>query len=436
MPTPPVSVFWFRRDLRLHDNHGLYRALKSGLPVLPVFIFDAEILQRLENKHDRRIIYIHRQLQQLKSELNALGSDLYVGHGTLVEAWKMLFKEYNIRHIFTNRDYEPYAKRRDRQIEELANEQGVSFASFKDQCIFEGLEIAKDDGSPYTVFTPYAKNWMQRLQETGIPEYKSQQAHSAFYKTSGLPFFTPGQLGFKYCVVDIPSPVVSEDLLLQYAKNRDYPGMQGTSRLGVHLRFGTISIRELAREANIHSPVFMNELIWRDFYFMILNQFPHVGEGHAFKTAYDKISWVNDETQFNLWCEGKTGYPFVDAGMRELKQTGFMHNRVRMVAASFLVKHLLIDWRWGEAWFAQHLLDYDFSANNGGWQWAAGCGNDAAPYFRIFNPESQQKKFDPDLTYIRRWISEWNTPDYPSPIIDHTFARSRCLSVYKKTLGH
>lgn len=435
MQTTPISVFWFRRDLRLHDNHGLFHALKSGLRVLPVFIFDTEILNQLENKSDRRMVFIHRQLRQLKSDLQALGSDLLILHGTPRKAWEGLFAQYPIKHIFLNRDYEPYAKMRDSHIENLAQANGASFHAYKDQCLFEALEIAKDNGQPYTVFTPFSKKWLQHLLEVGIPEYPSQQQTSAFYKISGLPFLSLEQLNFKNGTIEISPADFNEKMFLNYAANRDYPARQGTSGLGVHLRFGTISIRELVRKAQIHSSAFLNELIWRDFYFMILDQFPQVGEGKSFKEKYDQISWINDEMQFALWCAGKTGYPLVDAGMRELYQTGFMHNRVRMVVASFLVKHLLIDWRWGEAWFAQQLLDFDFSANNGGWQWAAGCGNDAAPYFRIFNPESQQKKFDPGFVYIRKWLPEWNTPDYPKPIVNHAAARLRCLMVYKKALG-
>jgi len=436
MEQKPISVFWFRRDLRLKDNAGLYHALKSGLPVLPIFIFDTHILNNLSSAKDRRVQFIHETIVSLKQELNKLGSDLLVLHDTPENAWKKLFGQFQIKHIFANRDYEKYAINRDSLIEKSATKHNASFNVFKDQCIFEGDEIVKDDGTPYTVFTPYSRKWKTCLNDFMVRSYPSENYFFNLYKTEQQsPIPTLQSLGFESTDFLFPSKDIKRKLVVNYANQRDYPAIDGTSHLGIHFRFGTISIREKVKKAATISDIFLNELIWRDFYKMILFHFPKVNEGKSFKEAYDRIEWRNNEIEFQLWCTGKTGYPIVDAGIRQLNETGFMHNRVRMIVASFLTKHLLIDWRWGEAYFAEKLLDYDFSANNGGWQWAAGCGNDAAPYFRIFNPALQTKKFDQQNKYILKWVPELHTPDYPTPIVDHVFARNRCLSVYKKALS-
>ncbi len=430
-----VNICWLRRDLRLWDNAALYHALKSPVPVLPFFIFDTNILGELENKKDRRVQFIHDTLTRIQKQLEKIGSTVLVLYGTPEACFTHVISHYKVEAVYTNNDYEPYATQRDESVKKLLQNAGIDFVSFKDQVIFEKNEIVKDNGEPYTVFTPYSKKWKAALQEIHTRSYNTKKYFSNFLQTEAIPVPSLLSIGFEKTGHDFPPEQISEELISHYAKTRDVPGINGTSKLGVHLRFGTISIRQLTKEALSLSPTFLNELIWRDFYQMILWNFPQVGNGRAFKPAYDNILWRNDMRDFEKWCEGKTGYPIVDAGMRELNETGFMHNRVRMIAASFLSKHLLLDWRLGEAYFAEKLLDYDLAANNGGWQWAAGSGCDAAPYFRIFNPYLQTKKFDPDLVYINKWVPELNELHYPKPMVDHEFARQRCLSAYKKALN-
>ena len=429
----PVSLFWFRRDLRLHDNHGLFEALRGPHPVQPVFIFDRYILDELEDRKDRRVEFIHRALGQIQAALRASGATLDVRYGTPETIFPELCREYPVQAVYTNHDYEPYARERDAGIAGMLSEKSIRFHSFRDQVIFEKGEVLKDDGKPYTVFTPYSRKWKTRLAQEGLPVYETRGYFDRFYPQSPRTLPTLQSMGFEPAGQPFPPSAWSRELILRYREQRDFPGLPGTSRLSVHLRFGTISIRELAREAGTLSETFLNELIWRDFYHMILWHFPRVTT-EAFKPEYDRIPWRQAESDFAAWCEGRTGYPIVDAGMRELNATGFMHNRVRMIVASFLTKHLLIDWRRGEAWFAQKLLDYDLAANNGGWQWAAGCGCDAAPYFRVFNPYLQTKKFDPDLRYVRQWVPELEELSYPRPIVDHETARKRCLQVYSEAL--
>ena len=429
----PVNVFWFRRDLRLHDNAGLYHALKEAKPVIPVFIFDRNILDELEDRADRRVEFIHLSLEQIQKQLTTLGSTLDVRYGFPAEVWKQLIKDHSISNVYTNHDYEPYAKKRDAEVAGLLKAKGIGFHSFKDQVIFEKNEVLKDDGKPYTIFTPYSRKWRSALNDLYLSSYPVKKYFSIFLKQPEKNIPSLEKMNFKVAGQSFPGKKWKTEILKHYKEQRDYPAVDGTSRLSVHLRFGTISIRELAREAGKLNETFLNELIWRDFYQVILWHFPHVVD-KAFKPAYDKINWRNNEKEFEAWCKGETGYPIVDAGMRELNATGFMHNRVRMIVASFLTKHLLIDWRWGEAYFAKKLLDFDLAANNGGWQWAAGSGCDAAPYFRIFNPYLQTKKFDPELKYIRKWVPEFEELTYPQPIVDHEFARKRCLEVYNKAL--
>jgi deoxyribodipyrimidine photo-lyase len=429
-----MIVFWFRRDLRLQDNAGLYHALKEGKPVLPLFIFDKNILDDLEDKRDRRVDFIHRRLAQINGELMKLGSSLLVKHGTPLDVFSALVKEFPVEKVFTNRDYEPYAKERDSAVEALLRSASISFHHFKDHLIFEGHETLKDDGTPYTVYTPYSKRWKLRLEDSEPVSFPSEKFFSHFLKTKPFPFPSLEDIGFKKTDLIIPPESVSEDLIRNYEHTRDFPGLNGTSRLSVHLRFGTVSIRKEMRRARKLSAKFFNELIWREFYSSILQHFPRVVT-QAFKPEYDHIPWRNNEKEFEAWCEGKTGFPMVDAGMRELNATGYMHNRVRMITASFLTKDLLIDWRWGEAYFARKLLDYELASNNGGWQWAASSGVDAAPYFRIFNPTEQARRFDPELTYIRKWIPEVDSLNYPAPIVDHHAARDRALNVYQEGLG-
>ncbi|MCC7467108.1 MAG: deoxyribodipyrimidine photo-lyase [Saprospiraceae bacterium] len=454
--TTPVSIFWFRRDLRLHDNAGLYHALKSGLPVLPIFIFDEHILDDLSDRQDARVTFIHRSLQHLKEELEALGSTLWVFKGRPDEVWTQLLDKLPVGAVYTNHDFEPYAIRRDEAVADLLAGRNIPFLTFKDHVIFEKTEVLKSDGLPYTVFTPYSKKWLEKLHsrwstfkdEAGevhkisfyLKSYPNHRYFDRFVSARDLPYSTSAhafpsleELGFSPSPLSFPPAQVARGLIRNYDKTRDIPGIQGTSRLGIHFRFGTISIREKAWHAMQLNATYLNELIWRDFYSQILAHFPHV-VGHPFRAAYDQLEWRNAPEDFEKWKAGKTGYPIVDAGMRELNATGYMHNRVRMITASFLSKHLLLDWRLGEAYFAEKLLDYDLASNSGGWQWAAGCGTDAAPYFRIFNPTEQTKKFDPQYQYIRKWVPEFGTPAYPRPMVEHTFARERCLKAYKKAL--
>lgn len=427
-----VNIFWFRRDLRLQDNAGLFHALNAGLRVVPVFIFDKDILCNLHAK-DLRVDFIHQVLSGLQSQFASYNSSLTVLHDEPIQAFKHLVKQYAVQNVFANHDYEAYAQRRDTQIADFLGTQGIDFLTFKDQVIFEKNEIVKGDGSPYTVFTPYAKTWKKELEKQNLPSFPSEKLlHKLLPKVSAvLPSLT--ELGFEKTSMVFHEPKINEEIVEHYHKTRDIPGLEGTSKMSVHLRFGTISIRKLVSLALLKNEKFLNELIWRDFYQCILWHFPYV-INRSFKVRYDNILWRNSEEDFLKWCTGQTGYPIVDAGMRELNATGWMHNRVRMVVASFLSKHLLIDWRWGEAYFAEKLLDFDLASNNGGWQWAAGCGVDAAPYFRIFNPSTQTKKFDPDFRYIRRWVPELDTLNYPNPIINHEFARKRCLETFKQAL--
>lgn len=437
-----INIFWFRRDLRLHDNAGLYHALQEGHPVLPLFIFDTNILDKLEAKKDARVAFIHDCIAAINEQLVKQGSGFLVKHGKPLEIWAELVKTYKINAVITNHDYEPYAKGRDQKVQEILEKEGITFQSYKDHVIFEKDEVIKDDGDPYTVFTPYSRKWLSRL-ENGRPapdepsEYLTpfpSEAHlDKLFQSQPFGLPTLKELGFEETDISIPEKKVNRGLIKNYDETRDFPAINGTSRLGVHFRFGTISIRDKAKKAFQLNKTYLNELIWRDFYAMILDHFPHVVK-QSFRKKYDNIEWRNKEDEFEKWCQGKTGYPIVDAGMRELNQTGYMHNRVRMVTASFLTKHLLIDWRWGEAYFAKKLLDYDLASNNGGWQWAAGSGTDAAPYFRIFNPTSQQKKFDKNFKYIKEWVPEYGSDEYPAPMVDHKFARERCLKTYKEGL--
>ena len=433
MQTKKINIHWFRRDLRLADNASLYHALKSKNPVLCIFIFDTSILNKLSNKEDARVQFILQEVNRLSAELKAVGSDLIVKIGEPINAWKEVIQEYSVDHVFTNNDYEPYALERDKQIEEMLAISNIGFSSFKDQVIFEKSEIVKDDGTPYTVFTPYSRKWKTALNDFYLKPYPSEAKLDNLLKISGLPIVELIDLNFKPTKQSFPPREINTGLIKNYEFKRDLPGVEGTSRLSLHFRFGTISVRSKVRKAMDISEKWLNELIWREFYMSILFHFPNVVT-QSFKPNYDRIEWRNDQTHFEKWCQGKTGYPIVDAGMRQLNETGFMHNRVRMVVASFLTKHLLIDWRWGEAYFAEKLLDYELSSNNGGWQWAAGSGVDAAPYFRIFNPYLQTNKFDPQNIYIEQWVPEWNSSNYPKPIVNHEEARKLCLEVYKKAL--
>ncbi len=449
--THSIALFWFRRDLRLEDNAGLYHALKGPNPVLPIFIFDQEILDDLPEKKDARVEFILLSVTDLKTKLESLGSTLIVRYGKPAEVWPRLLQEFKVTAVFTNHDYEPYALQRDHSVRQLLSSQNIPFHTFKDQVIFEKDEVLKRDGTPYTVFTPYSRRWLEKLQtrwstvmgEDGEPQrisfylssYPTEKYFANFVKINATSehLSSLAEIGFEPAGIKFPGTSVARGLIRNYDKTRDIPSLPGTSRLGIHFRFGTISLREKARHAQSLNAVYLNELIWRDFYSQILAHFPHV-VGHPFRPQYDRVEWRDAPEELEKWKRGRTGYPIVDAGMRELNATGFMHNRVRMIVASFLSKHLLIDWRHGEAYFAQKLLDFDLASNSGGWQWAAGCGTDAAPYFRIFNPAEQTKKFDPEHQYIRKWVPEFGTALYPSPMVEHSFARERCLETYKRAL--
>jgi len=429
-----INIFWLRRDLRLDDSAGLYYALKEGKNVLPLFIFDTDILDKLEDKTDRRVLFIHQELERLQTELKKLGSGLLVKVGTPLVVWKELLEQYKIENVYTNRDYEPYGINRDEEVRKLLKQNRISLFSYKDQVIFEMHEVMKDDGKPYTIFTPYSKKWKVKLTPFYFQSYPTLKYAKYFLKweSQGVPSLD--SLGFIKTEFSFPERLVSGEVIKKYTLQRNFPAVNGTSRLGIHLRFGTLSVRKLLAYALERNETFVNELIWRDFYHMILFHFPEVAQ-KAFKPAYNNIEWENDEIKFAAWCSGNTGYPLVDAGMRELNTTGYMHNRVRMVVASFLTKHLLIDWRWGEAYFAEKLLDFDLAANNGGWQWASGSGTDAAPYFRVFNPQLQLERFDPDLKYVKQWVPEYGTEAYAKPIVSHEVAREKVLTVYKAALS-
>lgn len=427
-----INLFWFRRDLRLHDNRAFFHALKNG-NVLPVFIFDKNILEKLESKNDKRVNFIYNEVKNLKSEIEKYGSSLYVVYDSPLNAFRNITNTYPVEALFINHDYEPYALERDRSVINAFKSLNIPVYSYKDQVIFEKEEIIKSDGKPYTVFTPYMKKWKEQFNKQELKFYYSEKILSNLHKTTPFKFLPLNDLGFQQTGLNIPSKEINLEKIKYYDKFRNFPSINGTSRLSIHLRFGTISIRQLIKATMGLNDSFLSELIWREFYMMILYFFPDVIK-NSFKPAYDRIEWINNEKHFELWCNGQTGYPIVDAGMRELNETGFMHNRARMITASFLTKHLLIDWRWGEAYFGQKLLDYELSSNNGGWQWAASTGCDSVPYFRIFNPKLQTNRFDPKLEYIRKWISEYNTQKYPKPVVEHNFARIRAIDAYKQAI--
>lgn len=430
-----INIFWFRRDLRLHDNAGLYRALKSGKPVLPLFIFDTVILDKLDDQDDARVTFIYQSLEAMNQELQKHGSALLIKNSSPKEAFKEILKDYQVDTVFTNHDYEPYAKQRDEEIGQLLTQNGSQFCTYKDQVIFDRDEVVKADGKPYTVFTPYSRKWREKLNDFYLKAYPTEKYFKNLMKVQ-LDFPSLKSIGFEKSSLEIPGKEY-KSVIADYAKTRDFPGLEhGTSRISHHLRFGTISIRELASEANnAKEKTWLNELIWRDFYAMILWHFPQTSD-HAYKPDFDKIEWRNNEKEFEAWCKGETGYPLVDAAMRQLNTLGWMHNRMRMLTASFLSKDLLIDWRWGEHYFSRKLLDYDMSNNVGGWQWAAGTGADAAPYFRIFSPDAQTKRFDPKQEYIKKYVPEYqDSSKYPEPIVDHKEARERCLAAFKKALS-
>jgi deoxyribodipyrimidine photo-lyase len=428
-----MNIFWFRRDLRLNDNCGLFEALIAGQKVLPLFIFDQEILGKLP-KDDARVSFIHQELENINHQLKEIGSSLTVCVGKPKEIFNSLAEKHQIGTVFCNHDYEPYAIQRDLEIKALLSSKNIYFKTFKDQVIFERNEITKKDGTPYKVYTPYSKKWLESFKNEGIRFFPSEDHLTMCTNDNLNQLPSLEDIGFKKSSIKVASYTATSQLIDTYEATRNFPAKNSTSKLGTHLRFGTVSVRKMVdKSSKSNNITFLKELIWREFFMQILWHFPQTIK-KSFKPKYDRILWINNENDFDTWCKGKTGYPLVDAGMRELNTTGFMHNRVRMLVGSFLCKHLLIDWRWGEAYFAEKLHDYEQSSNIGNWQWVAGCGVDAAPYFRIFNPTTQIQKFDKDLDYIKKWVPEFQELTYPSPIVEHKFARERCLKTYKEAL--
>lgn len=431
----PLNIFWFRRDLRLDDNVGFYNALKADKPVLPIFIFDKEILNELP-EDDARVTFIFDTLQKMRKTLqDERDSSIAMFYSTPKEVFKQLVKDYEIDTVFTNHDYEPYAKTRDTEIEELLAKNNINFKTFKDQVIFEKDEVVKQDGDPYVVYTPYMRTWKENFKNYDLNIYYTNEYLDNLVKNTRLPNVSLSDMGFKTSSQKIADYTVTPTLIQEYEDKRNFPAKDATSKLGPHLRFGTVSVRKMVKKAIAEkNEIFWQELIWREFFMQILWHYPKT-QTKAFKSKYDNIKWRNNKEEFEAWKTGNTGYPLVDAGMRELNKTGFMHNRVRMLVGSFLCKHLLIDWRWGEAYFAEKLHDYEMASNVGNWQWVAGSGVDAAPYFRIFNPTTQIDKFDKDHKYIKKWVPEYQELTYAQPIVDHKAARERCLKFYKEAVS-
>jgi deoxyribodipyrimidine photo-lyase len=442
------QLFWFRRDLRLDDNTALNELLEnikfdpknSPQVVLPIFIFDTQILNQLKNPLDRRVQFILKTIQELKVQLQAQGTDLRVYHGNPVELIPQITQEFKIQSIYCNEDYDPYSRQRDSVVSDYCKKNGIQFLCFKDHVIFAKSEILNLKGLPYSIYTPYKKAWLEKFKTHFLTLKKSKlsevQIASAFIKTAPIPlppslpkeYFEIGD--FKFPEINVPKKTIEN-----YHLTRDIPSLlDGTSHLGIHLRFGTISVRKLIEKSGFLNEVFLSELIWREFFMQILWHYPQVVK-KSFRPEYENIKWRQSKEDFERWSQGQTGFPMIDAGIRELLATGHMHNRVRMLVASFFSKNLLHHWYQGERFFAEHLLDYELAANNGNWQWAAGCGCDAAPYFRIFNPETQRTKFDPQDLYISKWVPEWKTLRYPNPMIDLKQSHHRALEVYKAGLG-
>lgn len=428
-----MLLFWFRRDLRLHDNVGFSKALQSRHKVLPLFIFDKEILDKLE-ADDARVTFIHEQVSEMHRQFETHGSTLLVKYGQPLEVLNALLQEYDLEGIYTNHDYEPYARQRDQQVERLLGDNNLVFETFKDQVIFEQSEILTKSGTPYKVYTPYKNAWKNAFDVQMTEPHETEPYFKQLAEHKHTEVIPLKKMGFEESTLKVPAPDLETNTLANYDQTRDIPAQNATTRISAHLRFGTVSIREMVQLGLQHNDTWLQELIWREFFMQLLYHFPEESE-KSFAPKFRHIEWRNNEEEFDKWCQGKTGFPLVDAGMRELNETGFMHNRVRMVVASFLVKDLLVDWRWGEAYFAEKLLDYEMSSNVGNWQWAAGTGADAQPYFRVFNPDSQVSKFDKNHAYIKRWVPEFGTADYPGPMVDHSKARDRALNAFKSSIA-
>ena len=431
-----ASIFWFRRDLRIDDNPGLYEALANSKNVIPIFIFDTNIIDNLPSD-DNRIKFIWHSLSLLNERLKKVGSTLNIFKGNPLEVFKKIILKYRLISVYVNRDYEKYSIKRDKEINTFLNENKIAFNASKDHVFFEPNEILKSDGTPYTVFTPYSKKWFEKFYSEKLPQYQIKNLVDNFFKTNYKPIMSLSEIGFSDDEIKFEKFNLGDELIKNYNSKRDFPYLNSTSKIGPYLRFGLISVREVGKKTieKKFDQSFLRQLIWRDFYIQIFFHFPD-SENENFKPAYDKIIWLNEEEKFEKWCAGETGYPIVDAGMKELNKTGFLHNRVRMIAASFLCKHLLIHWKKGESYFAKKLLDYEMASNVGNWQWVAGTGVDAAPYFRLFNPEIQMKKFDPQKVYIKKWLPKYDPENYLEPIIDHNYARERCLNAYKIALNN
>lgn len=414
-----VNIHWFRRDLRLEDNTALQQACNGDLPVQCVFVFDPEIIADLP-PNDARISFIHTTLQSIDRRLRQQGSSLWVLHADVASAMEEILRVYDVQTVFANEDYEPYAIQRDQTVGELLRRSGADLKLFQDHVLFAKDAILKADGDPYTVFTPYKIKWLERLDHWNAPK----EMDAFHFNESNHEAVSLRQLGFIPSSIQVPP--VNKESISEYAINRDVLAKE-TSRLGPHLRFGTVSVRQ-AVEWGKNTPSYLNELIWREFFIQIMYHFPS-SMIHNFKRQFDSVQWRNDPEEFQRWCEGRTGIPLVDAGMHQLNTTGYMHNRVRMVVAGFLCKNLLIDWRWGEAYFAEKLLDYEMASNVGNWQWAAGTGCDAAPYFRVFNPIRQQERFDPHGEYVNRWLGN---SAFIQPLCDLKESRKRAIEEYSK----
>ncbi|MDG2368397.1 MAG: deoxyribodipyrimidine photo-lyase [Flavobacteriaceae bacterium] len=429
-----LVIFWFRRDLRLKDNAGLFHALNENDKVLPIFIYDKNTLDKL-NKSDHRVDFIEYSLKKLNDLLKKNNKSISIYYGKPAKVFSELTKKYNVTKVYSNKDYTPYSIKRDKKVEELLKVNNIDFNSYKDHVLFEKYEVVKDDNTPYKVYTPFSRKWLIKMSENKIDFFNSEKYIHKFFNEKRR-FLSLKEIGFEKSVLSPLNLNLSSDTINNYEKTRNFPYVNGTSKIGLHLRFGTISTREMIVKAEVSkNKTFLKELVWREFFQQILFHYPHT-INKSFKPKYDRIEWLNNENQFKKWCSGQTGYPLVDAGMRELNQTGFMHNRVRMLVGSFLCKHLLIDWRWGEAYFAKKLYDYETASNVGNWQWVAGCGVDASPYFRIFNPHEQIKKFDKNLIYTKKWVPEFESDRYVEPIVIHKDARERCLLTYKKALNN
>ena len=429
-----LVIFWFRRDLRLKDNAGLFHALNENDKVLPIFIYDKNTLDKL-NKSDHRVDFIEYSLKKLNDLLKKNNKSISIYYGKPLKVFSELIKKYNVTKVYSNKDYTPYSIKRDKKVEELLKVNNIDFNSYKDHVLFEKYEVVKDDNTPYKVYTPFSRKWLIKMSENKIDFFNSEKYIRKFFNEK-REFLSLKEIGFEKSVLSPLNLNLSSDTINNYEKTRNFPYVNGTSKIGLHLRFGTISTREMIVKAEeSKNKTFLKELVWREFFQQILFHYPHT-INKSFKPKYDRIEWLNNENQFKKWCSGQTGYPLVDAGMRELNQTGFMHNRVRMLVGSFLCKHLLIDWRWGEAYFAKKLYDYETASNVGNWQWVAGCGVDASPYFRIFNPHEQIKKFDKNLIYTKKWVPEFESVQYVEPIVIHKDARERCLLTYKKALNN